>query len=300
MTTESKILEKDYPNLYQASDHASKSSQSNYILIVAIDLVSMILASALAIYNYQCVVAKTYIYVISGLLLLSGFIFTIIIITKKFEDIWYQGRALAESCKTLTWRFITCSELFENSLTIQEAKNKFIERTKEFSQEFTELNKVLNTKKLNLPVISDLMLRVRQLPLADRKEYYIKYRLEDQKTWYSNKAEFNKTKYNFWFGVILTSQALSIVSISFLISNPQCDWNLVGLFTTIASSAISWLQLKQHQELKQAYTTASQELNFIVALADNVHTENEFSKFVLDSENAISREHTLWLAQRRK
>lgn len=300
MTTESKILEKDYPNLYQASDHASNSSQSNYILIVAIDLVSMILASALAVYNYQSVVAKTYIYVISGLLLLSGFILTIIIVTKKFEDIWYQGRALAESCKTLTWRFITCSELFENSLTIQEAKNKFIERTKEFSQEFTELNKVLNTKKLNLPVISELMLRVRQLPLADRKEYYIKYRLEDQKTWYSNKAEFNKTKYNFWFGVILTSQALSIVSISFLINNPQCDWNLVGLFTTIASSAISWLQLKQHQELKQAYTTASQELNFIVALADNVHTENEFSKFVLDSENAISREHTLWLAQRRK
>ena len=300
MTAEPKLLEKDYPNLYQASDYASKSAQSNYILIVAFDLISMILASALAIYNYQSVNSKTSIYVISGVLLLLGFVLTIIIITKKFEDIWYQGRALAESCKTLTWRFITCSELFENSMTIQDAKTKFIERTKEFSQEFVELNKVLNAKKLNLPVITDPMLKIRQLSLVDRKAYYIRNRIEDQKTWYSDKAEFNKKKYNFWFGIILTSQALSIVSISFLISNPKSDWNLVGLFTTIASSAISWLQLKQHQELKQAYTTASQELNFIVALADQVQTENEFSTFVLDSENAISREHTLWLAQKRK
>ena len=143
----------------------------------------MILASALAIYNYQGLDSKTYIYVISGVLLLLGFIVTIIIITEKFEDIWYQGRALVESCKTLTWRFITCSELFENSLTIQEAKSKFIERTKEFSQEFIELNKVLNAKKLNLPVITNLMLRIRQLPLADRKAYYITHRIEDQKTW---------------------------------------------------------------------------------------------------------------------
>ena len=38
-------------------------------------------------------------------------------------------------------------------------------------------------KKLNLPVITNLMLRIRQLPLADRKAYYITHRIEDQKTW---------------------------------------------------------------------------------------------------------------------
>ena len=82
--------------------------------------------------------------------------------------------------------------------------------------------------------------------------------------------------------------------------NPDFNWNFVGLLTTISASALSWLQLKQHQELKQAYTTATQELNFIVTLTDQLTTEDSFSKFVLDSENAVSREHTLWLAQRRK
>lgn len=85
-----------------------------------------------------------------------------------------------------------------------------------------------------------------------------------------------------------------------LISNPKLNWNLVGLFTTLSAASLSWLQVKRHQELKQAYTTTSNELNMILSLADNINNENDFSKFVLDSENAVSREHTLWLAQRRK
>ena len=141
---------------------------------------------------------------------------------------------------------------------------------------------------------------IRNLSAMERKEYYINERIKEQKKWYSDKAEFNKRKYDMWFVVIILAQFLSLVSIIVLIKNPTLDWNLVGLFTTISAAAISWLQLKQHQELKQAYTTAAQELNFIEASSSTVTTENELSRFVLDSENAISREHTLWLAQKRK
>lgn len=140
---------------------------------------------------------------------------------------------------------------------------------------------------------------IRNLSAMERKEYYINERIKEQKKWYSDKAEFNKRKYDMWFVVIILAQFLSLVSIIVLIKNPTLDWNLVGLFTTISAAAISWLQLKQHQELKQAYTTAAQELNFIEASSSTVTTENELSRFVLDSENAISREHTLWLAQRK-
>ena len=119
------------------------------------------------------------------------------------------------------------------------------------------------------------------------------------KEWYSDKAEINKSKYNLWFRIIILFQGIALISVIFLIKFPDCNYNLVGLSTTIASSAISWLQLKQHQELKQAYTTASQELNFIVTLAERVNSDEELSKFVVNSENAISREHTLWLAHKR-
>jgi hypothetical protein len=124
--------------------------------------------------------------------------------------------------------------------------------------------------------------------------------IEEQKKWYSQKASLNKKRYNQRFAIIIMNQALSLLCITYLIVEPNSDWNFVGLFTTISAAALSWLQLKKHQELKQAYTTTSQALNFIVSLSDSITLENEFSKFVLDSENAVSREHTLWLAPRRK
>ena len=144
------------------------------------------------------------------------------------------------------------------------------------------------------------MIELRRLGTNERKQNYIQNRIEDQKKWYSDKAEFNKSKYNLWFWIIIFCQGIALISVVVLIKFPDNNYNLVGLFTTIASSAMSWLQLKQHQELKQAYTTATQELNFIVTLADKVLNDDDLSKFVLDSENAISREHTLWLAQKRK
>ncbi|MCB0743734.1 MAG: DUF4231 domain-containing protein [Ignavibacteriae bacterium] len=291
---------KDFPGLYQASDEASLSAQKNYKNIIAYDLITMIIASALAIYNYEKVEPKLIVYVISGIFLLISFALTLIIRTKKFEDVWYQGRALAESCKTLSWRFVTCSESFENDLTKQEVEDYFISRVRELSKEFKELNDSLNAKIVVLPVITDKMWEIRNLNTLERKQYYIENRINDQKDWYASKAEFNKKKYNNWFLVIIVSQLIAIISVAFLVKYPESNWNLVGLFTTISASAISWLQLKQHQELKQAYTTAAQELNFIQASFGNINSDIELAEFVLDSENAISREHTLWLAQRRK
>jgi len=291
--------EKHFPGLYQASDKASLTAQSTYKNIIAYDLITMIIAAALAIYNYQSTDPKLLVYVVSCFFLLAGLVMTVIVKTKKYEDIWYQGRALAESCKTLTWRFITCSESFEVDMNIENAKAALVKRLKELGNEFKELNNNLNAKTLTLPNISDEMLKVRNLNMQQRKEYYIQHRIEDQKKWYATKAEFNKSKYNLWFFTIIVAQAIALACAIYLIKNPDSNWNFVGLFTTISACALSWLQLKQHQELKQAYTTAAQELNFILESASLVTSETKLSEFVLDSENAISREHTLWLAQKR-
>lgn len=300
MPNTQKIVESDYPGLYQASDSASKKAQSNYVFIIAINLILMIIAAGISIYDYKSVGSKFAIYVIVGITLLGALILTIITLTKKYEDVWYQGRALAESVKTLTWRYIMCSELFEITLNEGDVQQKFLSRLMDLSKEFSKLNSVMDAKLLNLSPISSLMGEIRNLPISDRKSYYVENRIEDQRNWYAKKAKFNKRKYNLWFGIIIFSQSFSLVFIAYLLVCPDSKWNMVGLFTTFASAALSWLQLKQHQELRQAYTTATFELTYIAELAKQVQNNDDLSKFVLDSENAISREHTLWLAQRRK
>ncbi len=225
---------------------------------------------------------------------------TVILKSKKYEDVWYKGRALAESCKTISWRFSMCSEYFESNISEEEVRERFIKRIKQIVDEFSDLSSSLDSKILNKEIITDKMLELRSMSVQERKNYYITNRIENQKEWYANKAEWNKKKSDFWFWLIIVSQAFALISIVFLIKNPDNNWNLVGLLTTASSSAISWLQVKQHQELKQAYTTATGELNFIKELSYKVTNEQQLSEFVLDSENAISREHTLWIAQRRK
>lgn len=294
------IAESDFPSLYLAADQASNSTQKYYVITVAFDLSLMVIASALAVYNYQFASSKLLLYIISGLCLLISTFLTIILLIRKFEDSWYQGRALAESCKTLTWRFMTRSELFEDGVPLSEAKSKFVQRIQALKAEFPDLNRILNTDIVNGPVITQKMLDVRSLSLAERKQCYINQRIEDQKSWYAKKAAYNSSQYSLWFFIIIVSQFLSLVTIVCLISNPKTNWNFVGFFTTVSAVSLSWLQLKRHQELKQAYTTTANELNIILALSDDISNETEFSKFVLDSENAVSREHTLWLAQRRK
>jgi len=85
-----------------------------------------------------------------------------------------------------------------------------------------------------------------------------------------------------------------------LVKWPDSDFKLTGLFTCLASALIAWVQLKQHKELAQSYSIAEVELGFIQEQGQHITTDREFSDFVGDAENAISREHTLWIARRDK
>lgn len=294
------MQEQDFPSFYQAADKASIKAQRFYVNFLRVDLVSMVTAALLTIYNFENQSPKLTIYIISGLLLLISTILTLTIKNQQYEDTWYQGRALAESIKTITWRYITCSENFESSLPQASADTNFINTIHELNKEFSTLSSRLDAKLLSLPIISLEAKRIRSLNWQERKDLYIKNRIQNQKGWYSTKAEFNAARKDLWFWIVIIAQILSILASALLIFLPNSTWNLVGLFTTISAAGLAWLELKQHHVLKEAYTTAAVELNKIESLSFNVVSESDLVKYVLDSENAISREHTLWVAQRRK
>jgi hypothetical protein len=290
---------KYYPALYQAADNTSKKYQKYFIVLTGLNLGFMTVGAFLAIYNFQSDDQKSWVYITSSIMLVLGTVLTLLTRIVKFEDVWYQGRALAESVKTLTWGYITGSESFSINMSDNEAELLFNQRVNELATKFSNYTKHFDTQKLLLPTIPQRMKDLRSKTFDDRKAYYIESRIKDQQTWYALKANYNGRKRNVWFGVTLGSQVLAVLASYYLIKFPGSDWNMVGLFTTLASVGIAWLQLKQHEQLKQAYTTATIELKFIENKGMEVQTELALARFVLDSENAISREHTLWLAQKR-
>lgn len=192
-----------------------------------------------------------------------------------------------------------CSQNFERNMTPSSARNSFISRLQEVVEGFTQFSEHLDSAVLDQPSISHRMDDVRSLSFEKRKEIYVNERIRDQKKWYASKAETNILRKNAWFIMIIAAQTLAVASSIYLIKFPSSNYNLISFFTTLSAASFAWLQLKQHQSLKQAYTTALMELNFIDDKSNLIATEEELAKFVLDSENAISREHTLWLAQKR-
>ncbi len=294
------MKKEDYPSLFRASDKVSIDSQKNYILLFLAEISFVLFGACMSIYNFSLENSKLIVYVISGVLFLFGIIISIIQKVMRYDNLWYQGRALAESCKTITWRYISCSEEFNINVDDNTSRKIFLNKIDKLSKEFEFLNKHLDKTLLVEPNITGTMANIRSKNLSERKEYYLKERIEDQKKWYSKNAKKNKDRSNLWFTLNIISHVVTIICIGYLIFNPKSNWNFVGLFTTISTSIIAWVQLKQYQNLNQSYSTASIELNLISDLGQSILLEEEFSKYVLDSENAISREHTTWLAQTRK
>lgn len=290
----------DFPGIQQAADEASIRSQQTYINIVRANLICGVIGALIAVYNFEQVEPKVIVYIISLTLLVSSLCLTIAVKHYRLEDLWYQGRALAESIKTLTWRYVTCSDNFESTLPQIEVQINFNDSITSLSRLFPDLTTYMKIELLNRNVISPQMNSMRLTTWQTRLNNYLTHRIQDQIDWYTSKATFNSKKRKNWLSVIILSQAISVLSCAWLVFFPTTAWNLVGLLTTLSASAIGWLQLKQHQSLVQAYATASVELTQIKSLSNTISDEHKFTEFVLDSENAISREHTTWLAQRRK
>ena len=118
-----KIDKKDLPGLYQIADNASIKEQNNYFISIVIYLLLLIIASILA-YFANDYPEETTLKVITALL----FIITLSIIiwqkVKRSDDIWYNGRAVAESVKTRSWRWMMRTEPYmdcENEETMRKS-----------------------------------------------------------------------------------------------------------------------------------------------------------------------------------
>ena len=72
----------------------------------------------------------------------------------------------------------------------------------------------------------------------------------------------------------------------------------IEVFAVIAVSSLTWIQLKRYQGLSSSYALAAHEIGTIKSISEEIETENDLSNFVINAENAFSREHTQWIAKR--
>lgn len=290
-----KIEDKDLPGLYQTADEASISEQKKYYNSIFWYLILLIIAS---IFTYF---ADDYPYPSLKIISTVLFLLTLVImIWQRFykpDDIWYNGRAVAESVKTRSWRWMMRAEPYVDCEDVEIMRKHFVNDLKEILKQNENLIKRLGICASLEEPISEKMVQVRKMTLEERLNVYKEERIKNQALWYTKKAKFNKKRASIWFWVTVGLHSLAIILLLYNIMRPELKLP-IEVIAVGASSVLSWLQAKKHNELTSSYSLTVHEIILLKSEVTQFNNESEFSDYIMNCENAFSREHTQWIARK--
>lgn len=288
-----KMNEADFPALYRCSDVASNSSQRVYLLLIKAEYGLLFVASILSMSffsgaTFYAVYAFVFVALMALLLVRS---------LMKPEQDWYKCRALAESVKTLTWRYVMRAAPFEDAPDVQIPRSEFRNHLHQlFAANRETAHKIAPSWSADDQISPDMEQR-RALSLDARKAMYVQERVQDQRNWYARKAGANKTSARNWVvvGVLAYTIAIGLAISRIRFPNWQ-TWPIEPVIV-FATSVIGWVQIKKYGELSAAYTVTAHEIGLIKPKVEAATAESALSDTVNEAELAFSREHTLWIAR---
>lgn len=139
------MQQEDYPALYQAADKASIKAQTTFLNIIKWYVFLLIAGVLLSFIGINSKIPA----IIAAIFFLFTIGLSILMATKQYQKIWYNSRAVAESVKTVTWRFIMKTEPYLGEISLNDVRSKFcttlkniLDQNKQIAHEFDgELNK---------------------------------------------------------------------------------------------------------------------------------------------------------------
>jgi hypothetical protein len=281
----------DFPALYGAANQLSLDAQNHFFKVLFINLCALVCAAALSVFNLPYVgIAYAQVFV-----LLISLGCTVYLGAIRPEKLWYGGRALAESVKTITWRYMMRAEPY--NMPDSDARSLFID----VLRRLVDSNKEVSKQTIDVGTgiqISDFMTSIRDAPFVARKEYYKDKRISDQMEWYQGKASINNRRARQYFIGLCVVNIIAIVFAIVKISCPSAQFWPTDIFVALAASVMAWTQAKRFRELSASYALTAHEISLIREQLFHIFSEAKFSDFIGDAENAFSREHTQWIARR--
>jgi len=289
------VTDKDLPGLYQIADNSSTKEQSKYFNGIAWYLFLLFVAAFFAYFSD----GKTNpsFKIISTILFLGTMFIMIWLRVYKPDDIWYNGRAVAESVKTRSWRWMMRAEPYIDCENVEIMRRHFVNDLKTILEQNKSLIGKLGVGASIEDPITKIMLQVRKLTLQERFDLYRRERIIEQALWYSKKSKFNKKRASFWFWSTVCLHACAIILL--LVNISQVNLKLpIEVIAVAASSVLTWLQAKKHNELSSSYSLTAHEIVLIKSESTTIDNEKDFSDYIMNCENAFSREHTQWFARK--
>ena len=290
-----KFEDKDLPGLFQSADTASIKEQQKFFKGVFWYLILLIVAALFAFFadDYPNTIFK----IISTVLFLLTLFIMVWLRVSRPDDIWYNGRAVAESVKTRSWRWMMRAEPYFDCDNIEIVRKHFVIDLKTILKQNENLIGKLGISASVEEPISAKMIEVRMLNLSDRFNFYQQERITNQAIWYTNKSKFNEKRAEMWFWTTVSLHSLAILLLLYNIYEPNAKLR-IEVVAVAASSVLTWLQAKKHNELSSSYSLTAHEIILIKSEITIIKSEEDLSEYIINCENAFSREHTQWYARK--
>jgi hypothetical protein len=289
MPSQKQVSRKDLPEIYQRADAAAARSQKIFVRWNLINFAVLTVAALVSALKESLAIVGP---IVGAVLVASGAAMTFWLRKNRHERTWYRLRAVAESVTTLSWRYMMCAAPFEGGSA--EADAQAARQFDKFIHEISEQRGVPVPKPHE---ITQSMREVRARTPAERTDLYLEVRIEDQRKWFAGKSKRNETLGRRALYVAVATQAIAVIFALLPIWKNKIP-DFVGLFATISASCLAWIQMRRYEDLAQSYETSAKELSRIASGVSAAPSEAELSQFVIAAENALSREHTVWLAKR--
>jgi hypothetical protein len=206
---------------------------------------------------------------------------------------WYDGRALAESAKSLGWKYAAGGDPFPMTLSATGAENLFVGR-------MAELVSIHPRPRVAAvgEVLAPQLRAARAELLLKRRHAFMTGRVVDQQNWYAGKANAADDAATRWKIGLVVAEVAGVLS-ALLFAAGTISFDVGAIAAAALSGGAAWLTLKQYEQLSEAYAVTADELGVALSKLQLATTEEAWAVEVANAEDAISREHTLWRARRR-
>ena len=277
-----------YPAIFHAADNASVSSQRWFLGLSACRLWALVIVAALAAFS---VLIGRWTAIIALVPISVAVFVEVLLLAWRPDRRWYQARAIAESAKTLAWRYQVGGRPLDLRMTDEEADAELIARLRGLLVQFNDLS----LPPTHLDQVTPRMRKLRSSLLEERMAEYQRCRIQNQRAWYADKADWHRKRAT-WYQVGLIVIELAAFAMAILTAAYGLSVSVYSLLAALAVASVGWLQIKQHHSVADAYSLASHDLAAINSTIDSVAGEDAWELFVDQAEETISREHTRWLA----
>jgi hypothetical protein len=285
------------PDSYEYFNSISKKCQSNYINLFRGQLILLLLIAIISICPNDIIFDANYIQGIYIMLMVVVLFLMILQYSKNYMAGWQKARFLAESILSNCWLVVFKCESYSEG-TYENSIAKFQDRIKEMKKEIN----IKDYLSITSPSIVDndnpkWMRENYSKKIEEKKQYYIKFRISDQISWYSKKATQNANYSMRYFIYGLLSMGFGILLSVLVLVKAIPNIPYLALFTTISASLFSWKQTKRFDELKTTYSVAVDELRDFKNALVRKTSDDDIKEIVFDTEKSISREHKLWFSK---